>query len=471
VTVFDSAGVAVDPLDPSHQYLELLERSITHEQAEDTSARLDFSRELGEVVQGGVRSPFTSIDFGVAWNEMQFQRDLYYKEADLDNFTLPDSVIVNDILPDVKVPGFVHDFAIFDIKDPQFNTFLDDPTGYELQQGDTFDVTEETTSAYVQLNFMGEGRIPYRGNVGMRYVSTDQTNAGWVGVGQGDGFVPADPNNPIVTTARSYSDWLPSFNMALDLSETWLMRFAANKAFTRPDPMDMASRLDLSDLDEEGDLTGSGGNPLLKPYTTYNYDGLGLFYKDLTGYIANGRSDELVDVGGEDLIYDIRRPVNTDGGTILGVEFQFHTPLDFLPGFLQYFGISGSYTWVDAEMDAVVPERGVPITLRGTSEKSGNLVLYFEKSKFGARLAAEYRSDFLHQEAADDERFDEFTRGRTYVDLNLDYVIGKRTKIRFTANNLTDERRSRFWGTPGKYFSDERDNGRTYVIELRISSS
>ena len=483
VTVFDSFGVAVDPLDPSHQYLELLERSITHEQASDTSARLDFNVALGSRSDSDLISLVDSIDFGVAWNEMQFQRDLYYKRADLDNFTLPGSVIVNDILPDVKVPGFVHDFAIFDINDPQFDVFLDDPLGYELEQSNTFDVTEETTAAYVQFNFMGEGRLPYRGNVGLRYVTTDQTNIGWVGVGEGDDFVPADPDNPMVTTARSYSEWLPSFNVALDLTDEWLLRFAANKAFTRPDPIDMASRLDLSDLDEEGDLTGSGGNPDLEPYITYNYDvslewypefggsyGLGLFYKDLTGYIANGRSPEVVNVDGEDLIYDIRRPINTDGGTITGVEFQFHTPLDFFDNWLKYFGISGSYTYVDAEMDAVVPDRGVPITLRGTSEKSGNLILYFEKSKFGARLAAEYRSAFLHQEASDNTRFDEFTNGRTYLDLNLDYIIGKRTKIRFTANNLTDEHRTRYWGTPGRYFSDERDNGRTYVLELRISN-
>jgi len=484
VTVFDQDGVAVDPLDPSHQYLELLERSITHEQAEDTSARLDFSVALPSRNDGDLISIIDSIDFGLSWNEMQFQRELYYKEADLDNFTLPGSVVVNDVMPHVKVPGFVHDFAIFDIKDPQFNSFLDDPSGYELQQGDTFDVTEETTAAYAQFNFMGGERTPYRGNFGLRYVSTDQTNLGWVGVGEGEDFVPADPENPQVTTARTYSEWLPSFNLALDLTEEWLMRFAANKAFTRPDPIDMASRLDLSDLDEDGDLTGSGGNPDLVPYITYNYDmslelypeiggsyGIGLFYKDLTGYIANGSSPELVVVDGEELIYDIRRPVNTDGGTILGVEFQFHTPFDFLDNWLQYFGINGSYTYVDAEMDAVVPDRGVPITLRGTSEKSGNLILYFEKSRFGARLAAEYRSDFLHQEAADNTRFDEFTKGRTYLDLNLDYIIGKRTKIRFSANNLTNERRSRYWGTPGRYFSDERDNGRTYVLELRISSS
>ena len=479
VTIFDSFGVPVDPLDTSHQYLNLLERSITHEESSDTSARLDFNVAM--------ESSFVeSIGFGLSWNEMQFQRDQLHKGADEGDFDLDGiaDVIINDLLPGINVPGFVHDFAILDIKDPKFNVFLDDPNGYSLQQDETFDVTEETTSAYAQINFMGESRVPYRGNFGLRYVSTDQTNVGWVGDGSGRNFVPADPDNPQVTTARSYSDLLPSFNLALDLKEDWLLRFAANKTFTRPDPTDMSAQLNLRDLDEDGDLSGSGGNPDLEPYYTYSYDvslewypefggsyGVGLFYKDLTGYISNGSSPELVNVDGQELLYDISRPINTDGGTITGVEFQFHTPFDFMSGFMQYFGLNGSFTYVDAKMDAVVPDRNVPITLRGTSEKSGNIVLYFEKDWFGARLAAEYRSAFLHQEARDNTRFDEFTDGRTYLDLNLDAIIGKRTKIRFSAKNLTDEQRTRYWDSPGKYYSDERDNGRTYVIELRISSS
>jgi len=484
VQLYDSFGVMVDPMDTSVTYLDLLERSITHERAEDTSARLDFNVVLGDGSGGDLISFVDSIDFGLAWNEMRFRRDLDWKQADEDDYDVSTftDVIVNDILPDINVPGFVHDFAIWDIRDPQFNAFLDDPAGYELLHDDSFDTTEETTAFYFQANFSGEGRIPYRGNVGARYVSTDQTNRGWVGEGEGDDFVPADPNNPLVTTGRSYAEWLPSFNMALDLSEEWVMRFAANKAFTRPDPLDLSARLSIRDLEDEGEDRASGGNPDLEPYTTYNADvslewypevggsyGVGLFYKDLDGYIADGNSPELLTIDGEERLFDVSRPVNTDGGTITGIELQFHTPLDFLPGFWQYFGVNGSYTFVDAEMDAVVPSRNVPISLRGTSEKSGNLVFYFEKERFGARVAANYRSDFLHQEASANDRFDEFTYGRTIVDLNLDYLFGERTKVRFSANNLTDEHRMRYWGTPGQYFSDERDNGRTFVLEVRMS--
>ena len=201
---------------------------------------------------------------------------------------------------------------------------------------------------------------------------------------------------------------------------------------------------------------------------------MGLFTKDLESFISSGSSPEpvtvVIDGVTEEVIYDISRPVNTDGGTIDGIEFQFHTPLDFLPSFWQYFGVNGSYTYVDAEMDAVVPDRGTPISLRGTSERSGNLVVYFERKNFGARVAANYRTDYLFQEASDPDRFDEFTEGRTIVDVNLDYVIRENMKIRFTANNITDERRGRYWNTPGQYYSDERDNGRSVVLEFRYSS-
>jgi len=487
--VFDSFGEEVSPLDTSHQYFDLLESNWTHEEAEDISARIDFTKALDSRDDGDLFSFFDEVQFGFAWNEMEFGRNLMEVEYDGPDFDLTTvrPAYGSDIMTDINVPGFVHDFAIFDINDPQFRAWLDAPGRRQVGQGGTFDVTEQITAIYIQGNFSGEGPVPYRGNIGLRHVETDQTNVGWVGEGSGDDFIPADPDHPLVTTAREYDHYLPSFNLAFDLSDDWVLRFAANKALTRPDPIDMSSRLNI-DLEDEEDFTGSGGNPNLKPYTTVSFDAaiewyperggsyaVGLFTKDLESFVARGSSDELVGVddgaGGIRYdVYDVSRPVNTDGGTITGVELQFHTPLDFLPGFWQYFGINGSYTYVDAKMDAVVPDRGTPISLRGTSEKSGNLVLYFEREKFGARIAANYRSDYLFQEASDTDRFDEFTNGRTIVDLNLDYIIMKNMKIRLTANNLTEERRSRYWDTPGQYYSDERDNGRTLVLEFRYAS-
>jgi TonB-dependent receptor len=488
--LFDAEGNEIDPLATNHQKFNLLERRIFNENAEDLSFRLDFTKALGERNDGDLMSFFDELRFGFAWNEMQFGREVMGSEYDGPAFdmTTIGGAYGRNILNDVNVPGFVHDFAIPDIDDPAFEDYLENAT-YFVEQSGWFDVTEENTAFYVQGNFSGEGNVPYRGNVGLRYVETDQTNFGWIGEGEGDDFIPADPDNPQVLTARNYSHYLPSFNIAFDIAEDKVLRFAANKALTRPDPIDMSSRIEFNDLADEGDNRASGGNPNLEPYTTISFDAslewyperggsyaVGLFYKDLESFISSGSSPETVTVVDEtgarvERVLDVRRPVNTDGGTITGIELQWHVPFDiFTDGFMQYFGIQGSYTYVDAEMDAVVPDRGTPISLRGTSEESGNLVLYFEREKFGARIAGNYRSDYLFQEASDTDRFDEWTLGRTFVDLNVDYLINENMKIRFTAANLTDERRTRIWYTPGRYFSDERDNGQEYVLEFRWTS-
>ncbi len=490
--LFDSFGVVVDPLDISHQYIEQVQRTITIEEADDTSFRLDFTKTLEASGDGDIVSFLDDVQFGFAWNEMQFERGRIEKlHDDVTVFDINSIALItaDNILTDVNQPGFVHSFVVGDFQDPVFADFLGAPIvmgpgDYHVEQGQSFDVTEENIAVYLQGNFSGE---VYRGNIGVRYVETEQTNLGWVGEGIGDSFVPADPDNPQVLTSRKYDYVLPSFNLALDVAEDWVLRFGANKAVTRPDPIDLSARLEIDDLADLDD-GAEGGNPDLVPYTTVSFDtviewyperggsyAVGLFYKDLESFISSGSSSELIGIddgaGGIEMVeIDVSRPVNTDGGTVQGIEFQFHAPLDFLPGFWQYFGVNGSYTYVDAEMDAVVPDRGTPISLRGTSENSGNLVVYYEREKFGARVAANYRSDYLFQEGSDTDRFDEFTNGRTIIDLNLDYLITDRMKVRFTANNLTDERRTRYWDTPGQYYSDERDNGRTYVLEFRYSS-
>ena len=56
------------------------------------------------------------------------------------------------------------------------------------------------------------------------------------------------------------------------------------------------------------------------------------------------------------------------------------------------------------------------------------------------------------------------------MDLNFDWAITDYMKLRFTANNLTDERRTRYWDTPLNWYSDERDNGQEYVLELRFAT-
>jgi len=117
-------------------------------------------------------------------------------------------------------------------------------------------------------------------------------------------------------------------------------------------------------------------------------------------------------------------------------------------------------------MDSISDNTNEPIALPGTSDNSANLVAYFEKGPFGARVAYTYREDFLHQEGA--EGFVEFTEGTEIIDLNLDWRFNDQWRLRFSAYNLTDEQRRRYFVRP-HLMSDIRDDGRSYVVELRAN--
>jgi iron complex outermembrane receptor protein len=481
VQLFDSFGSPVDPLDPATQSFDLIEKSFKPHDAEEISTRFDFTKQL-------THDFWDQLHFGFVYSEAELAHSHFLKDErtgwDLDGVRV---TLAENILNDVNVPGYVHSFVIPDVTDPRFADYLASPDGYFLDVGGTFNINEDTTSLYLQGSFSGEGRMPYRGNIGVRYVDTKQSNSGPVGIGNFAGFVPADPANPNVTTDRSYSEALPSANIAFDWGDDKVLRFAANQALTRPDPIDLSARLELDTLDDDDDLTGEGGNPDLEAYKTTSFDvslefyperggayAVGVFYKKLDGWISSGSGPELIAVsdgaGGLQMVeYDISRPVNTDGGDIKGVEFSFHTPLDFLGEFWSDFGITGSFTYVDAQIDAVVPSRGVPISLRGTSEKSGNLVAYYEHERWSARVAYNFRDDFLFQEASADDRFDEYTVGEDIVDVNVDFVLNDHVRFRFTAANLTESRRERYWDSPGKYYSDLRDNGRNFILEARFT--
>ena len=522
----DGTVTPFDPTDIGQFFFRRAWRTLTNESADDISARLDLSRAFDNDI--GFVDAFM---FGVAWNERNGSRTRgRFREDERGNNILDinrndvgtgyETDLIQDYLPDV--PGAVHDYIFLSHDDPVWDALWAIPAADLRILGDTlepnrgFNVTEEVTAGYVQFAFSGEGKLPYRGNIGLRIVQTKQSGSGFEGgtTLSEDGTELLDEFAPRVTT-RNYTDRLPSFNIAFDVSDTVVLRFAGNKALTRPDPIDMTSYLDLGSFeDDDSDQeigSGRGGNPDLQPYRTMSYDAslewypesggsyaFGLFRKRLDGWIARGRNLEFFTVpvgidGGDDGVfsesditdgipgnggdyyeireeaYEIRRKVNTDGGTISGFELAFHTPFDsFTDGFWGNFGINGSLTYVDAEMDAVVPENNLPISLRGTSEWSGNLVAYFEKNNFSARVAYNFRDDFLFQEAEDDFRHAEWTKGSEIIDLNLDYRFKENFLVRFSANNLTGETRRRYWQTVGtNRFSDDRDNGQYYTFEFR----
>lgn len=504
VQYWDVNGVPLDVMDASYLNYDSDRQTYITEDNSEASYRLDFTRDVLFDDPDYFASWFDDFKFGYAYRERKgFRNELRtegqagtrnngeFADIGMEQFGL---ITISDFMGQISDPNFTHrSYVVPDTRgwiaaDPA-GVFAQDPLDGIQRQDRLYDIVEEISAAYIQASFSGGDRYPYRGNFGVRYAKTKQSSRGFVGAQDGANFVPLDPNEPEVTTNREYSDLLPSFNVAWDLTDEWVARFAASKTVTRPDPVDLRQGWDFdSDYDDAwdgdaNDQVGNSGNPDLAPYRTDNFDtslewypevggayAFGIFYKKLDGFITDGVEFVDIDLSVVDpefgvVTYEINRPVNTDGGTVKGAEFALHTPFDtFTDGFLSHFGINASVTYVDAALEAV-RGNGRIVSLRGTSEWSGNFVTYFELEKFSARLAYNTRDDYLHQEAVSANDFDEYTKGQEYVTLNLDYRFNENWRLRFTGNNLTDSQRYRLW--ENKYFSDQRDDGRTFVLELR----
>src|SRR5690606_18585407 len=136
-------------------------------------------------------------------------------------------------------------------------------------------VEESTRAAYSEFNGASEFmdfRLRY--NAGVRYVSTEQTITG-----------PVTFNN--VTTFQSlgsrYDAFLPSFNAQLGLTPSVILRLAASRTLTRPNPADMLPGTTFSDPSAQN---ASQGNPNLTPYKSSNFDIGGEWYTGQEGYFG-----------------------------------------------------------------------------------------------------------------------------------------------------------------------------------------
>src|SRR5690606_22808136 len=131
----------------------------------------------------------------------------------------------------------------------------------------------------------------------------------------------------------------------------------------------------------------SSGNPFLDPTKSKNLDlslewypesgailAAGFFYKDIDTFVQTlretaiysslGLPDSLIE-GTEaesDMLFDVSRPVNTQGGELKGFELNLQQPLTFLPGFSSNFGVLASYTFVDSDIEYVTSQTpGAPV--------------------------------------------------------------------------------------------------------------
>ncbi|NVM75275.1 TonB-dependent receptor [Duganella sp. SG902] len=305
-------------------------------------------------------------------------------------------------------------------------------------------VKERSTSAFVQGELDGEalGKT-YRGNVGVRLVHTKQTGYGMQSV---NGAAPTPTEG-----GTSYTEILPSLNLVfnLDQAQERQLRFSVARAMSRAplDEMRASRNLSLSTTDTSQPVTGSAGNPELKPMMANQVDlsyqwyfgkgsllSAGGFYKKVQRYIAI--ESDTTTINGRPAT--ITRSVNGEGGDIRGLELVYQQAFTSLPAPWDGLGIFSSYSYTTSNIKEQTPAVN-PYPIEGLMKSNGGVTLWYEKAGYEARLSANYHSKFARNPTWGAGQLI-MNEAETYLTLNLSKQLTPNLQLRFGIDNLTNQK-------------------------------
>lgn len=286
---------------------------------------------------------------------------------------------------------------------------------------------------------------------------------------------------------RTDERWLPSLNVKWNLNDDMLIRFGYSEAITRPNVSDL--RADQSafgpttffvnpdagpdDPDRVTDIVLQevriqGGNPDLEPIEATNWDlSFEWYFGDDSSFTASVFRKELdniiifseqnigsVTLDGNTVPINFIGLINQDEGEINGIELAYTQFYDFLPGAFGNLGLQANYTYIDSEATPL-PEfqdadgdgqaDNFDTTFRfgidrllGLSEHTANIVGIYQDERLEARLAYNWRSDYVGS-------YRDFVTGNPifqeetgFLDASLKYDLTDQVQLRFQAANLLD---------------------------------
>jgi len=338
----------------------------------------------------------------------------------------------------------------------------------------SFAVKESVWAGYVMANLGGQN---WKGNIGVRYVNTQEDVLSYASDGSGTATCStpgATPNNygcyAQVGTDHTYIDPLPSANFTYNLNDQMDIRAAVARTMSRPDYSALGGAVSLTD----SILTGTGGNPNLKPVRAWDYQAswewyfakTGLlsvtgFYTDLTTDVAYGVSNATylnATLTGQQHMpvystYAITAPVNGSGSD-KGVEFAWDQDLWY------GFGIQTNATISDGEQG--ISTGGGPLI--GDSKYVFNIVPYYEDHGLSVRLAYTYRTKVL---VGLDRSTAENMAATGNLALSMNYDINDHISLTFDALNLNDPILKYYANSPTQPRAFY-DNGRQFYFGVKV---
>ena len=346
---------------------------------------------------------------------------------------------------------------------------FDDPRQFHLDTfgnvqrtengGATYDVALEETSYFAQVNFES-GDLS--GNLGLKVVETDlYVKQNLVGASLPHSGLGPDTGDAV--TERSYTDYLPSLNVAYQAAEDVVLRGSYSKNMQ---PLDLAQwgggktvgRVNNEDCDclrvVNGTLTG---NPALNPWRSKNYSLSAEWYpgEESMFFLATYKIDiESFTEGGTVMIdepdadgitrgpWPFSTQVQGNGGSVTGYEIGGKLAFsDFLDApILNNMGLDVNYTYNDSKQDAK-DVHGKDLPFVGMSEDTYNLVVWYEQEEFSTRLAWNSVSPRLITQGTVGAVGGQSLYQDTYsqLDFNASYNINDDISVYVNGSNILEE--------------------------------
>ena len=351
-----------------------------------------------------------------------------------------------------------------------------------VELGTSFEIKEEIFAAYADFVFQGDlGDMPWTVNVGVRYSETTTTASGnqatLLDIQENplDGTIldqvyeeDADGQRVSVPISlkNKYTNLLPSVNAKFEIEDDMLLRFGYSETITRPTMESMRPVTNIGTTRPDL-LLASGGNPYLTPFLSTNWDvsyewyysdasavSVGIFSKDVDGFITSTPAPEEFSLASGSYEFSVTRPRNGAKAQVEGLEMAWtHT-------FENGFGFQANATIVNSSSED-------DFQLEGLGD-SQNIVGFYEKDGFQARIAFNNRESFLQTLRNGDTGEPEYVDTYGQWDISASYDISENLTVVFEGINVTDEYTSKH-GRLASHFTEQVRSGARYAVGVRGS--
>jgi len=455
--------------------------------AKDTYAQVDFSKDF----DGFFNELLVGIRYASHWES---QDENVYGGATPETLSqigyggltnlsgASDLGLSGSMIQHVQTSGRAAIFGAV-LNSPGFPSLHDANSTYE----NTWNVQQQNEAAYAQLNY---GNDNLHGNIGVRLVHTIIDSYGYNVPGA---CLSADTWNCPFPTGFGYvgqqstqTNWLPAFNIAYNVTPDFIVRGALSETVAYAPYNQLAPYFEANDTV----LTATAGNPNLKPYRSWNFDGsaewyfndhsliaASVFYKDVLNYIVNQATTESRINGSWTLPGYLNSTGNAQVAaglcTAAGVcQYSVTAPVDggrakvkgFALSYQQAFGDTGfgmraNYTYSDG---TTAKNTWLPYN----SKNSYTIGPYFEQGPYSASLSYNYRSAYLaggYVAGAADTYIDGFKE----LDGSVGYQFNKNFGITLNMLNLLNYKYYAYLGSKTQ-LAEEYVTGREFLLKANF---